>query len=255
MMPRALAWLLFAATLTACGGSTSQTRIAGATVHTLEVDYSNVHVVQQGDAVVLIDAGYEALAGETAERVRALGLDPAAVKAIILTHGHADHAGGGARLRTDLTAQLVAGAGDQPMMAAGKNEPLCPTGSIAEGRVDEDQAATYDGYGADVWIDAPTDLAPVGGIPGRILPMPGHTRGSLVVVVGDAAFVGDLFRGAIVGGGAETHFYMCDLADNRADIRALLDAHPNVKTFFTGHFGPVDREDVEEYLADQTPTN
>ena len=51
-----------------------------------------------------------------------------------------------------------------------------------------------------------------------------------------------MFRGAIVGRSAETHFYMCDLEDNRADVRALLDAAPEVEVFFTGHFGPVTRE-------------
>jgi hypothetical protein len=35
----------------------------------------------------------------------------------------------------------------------------------------------------------------------------------------------------------------------RADDPALLDAHPDGKTFCTGHFGPLDREDVEDDLA------
>ena len=60
-------------------------------------------------------------------------------------------------------------------------------------------------------------------IPGAIVPLPGHTPGSLVVTIAGAAFVGDLFRGGIVGSPAEVHFYMCDLDDNHRDVRTLLD--------------------------------
>jgi glyoxylase-like metal-dependent hydrolase (beta-lactamase superfamily II) len=83
------------------------------------------------------------------------------------------------------------------------------------------------------------------------VPLPGHTRGSLVVVIGSAAFVGDLFRGAVVGSSAETHFYMCDLDDNQRDIRWLLDTFPNATVFFTGHSGPVSREALETYAGNR----
>jgi hypothetical protein len=61
----------------------------------------------------------------------------------------------------------------------------------------------------------------------------------------NAVFVGDLFRGAIVDSSAERHFHMCDEIDNDQDIRSLLGLAPAVKTFFVGHFGPVDRLAVE----------
>jgi hypothetical protein len=67
------------------------------------------------------------------------------------------------------------------------------------------------------------------------------------VLLPDTAVVGDLLRGAIVGSSAERHFYMCDLADNDRDIRHLLtDLAPKAKWFFAGHFGPVDRQAVQE---------
>ncbi|MEO1574903.1 MAG: hypothetical protein AAFU65_08075, partial [Pseudomonadota bacterium] len=46
---------------------------------------------------------------------------------------------------------------------------------------------------------------------GEIVRLPGHTEGSLVAVVGETAFVGDLLRGSVTGTAARTHFYMCDL--------------------------------------------
>ena len=93
-------------------------------------------------------------------------------------------------------------------------------------------------------------LEEVASIPGTIAPLPGHTPGSLVVIVPGAVLVGDLFRGSIVGSSAEVHFYMCDLEDNRRDVQALLkDLAPRAETFFPGHFGPLSRESVVERFA------
>ena len=136
---------------------------------------------------------------------------------------------------------------------APRSSPARATSAHAEWRLDEDQSATYTPVAANVWVAQDLDAEPLTGLAGRVLSVPGHTAGSLVLVVGDAAFVGDLFRGAIVGQSAVTHFYMCDLADNRQDMRDLLDAYPAVKTFFTGHFGPVTREEVEQLVEEMAP--
>jgi len=58
---------------------------------------------------------------------------------------------------------------------------------------------------------------------GQVYAWPGHTDGSLVLVVGEHAFVGDLIRGGILDANQpETHFFMCDLEENRARIKELL---------------------------------
>ena len=51
------------------------------------------HFVCLGPEPVLIDTGYSQGHQETLSELAALGLDPAAVKRIILTHTHADHVG------------------------------------------------------------------------------------------------------------------------------------------------------------------
>jgi metallo-beta-lactamase class B len=88
-----------------------------------------VHAITTAEGIVLIDAGF----GHEVETVllpglRALGLDPADVRLVLLGHGHADHYGGaayfqsrGARIATtdadwDTIAQAAANArpGDAP---------------------------------------------------------------------------------------------------------------------------------------------
>lgn len=68
------------------------------------------HLLEDGDASVMIDTG---LAGEPViirRLVRKLGLKPDSIKAILLTHGHLDHAGNLAWLKEWTGARVLAHA-------------------------------------------------------------------------------------------------------------------------------------------------
>lgn len=179
----------------------------------------------------------------------------------VVTHGHADHVGGAAHFRERYGAKIIAGGGDRAMLAAGKHEaPLCPTDFIARRRLETDQNERFTPLQADLWIDADPretvalDLKPLTGVDARVIALPGHTDGSLIVVTSRFALVGDLFRGSIPGWSATRHFYICDLADNQRDLRELLTVHAkDATTFLPGHFGPIERASVQA-LAEQPPT-
>ncbi len=195
----------------------------------------------------MFDSGLEVDAPSLAADMRRVGINPESLGAIILSHGHADHAGGADYFRRNFGVSIVAGAGDREMLAAGHNDRLCPTNADARSRLQTDQTATYAPYAANTVVEGEQDLKPLTGISGRILAVPGHTAGSVVVILPEAgaALVGDLFRGGVIGSAAELHFYMCDLDGNRRAIRALVDEQaPTVDTFFVGHFGPVSRASV-----------
>ncbi|MFO0595069.1 MAG: MBL fold metallo-hydrolase [Myxococcaceae bacterium] len=237
-MPRALVFLALVVGA-GCSPVSRSLRPDGLELVTLTHDNTNAVLVKKGDAAFLFDSGYEKNADQLEADLRALPFDPKQLKAIILSHGHADHAGAAHVFHQKFGTPVVLGSGDEAMYGKGFNEPLCPTGFIARSRLDTDQQATFGGSVADVLVSEDVDLEPLTGIPGKVLHVPGHTKGSLVVSVGDVLLVGDLLRGDIVGFGAETHFFMCDLEENRRNIAALLRAHPKAQVVVVGHFGPV----------------
>jgi N-acyl homoserine lactone hydrolase len=137
-----------------------------------------VHLIDHPDARVLVDTGMtelHPLLADMEPRLRPLNeqdFDLAGVDIVVNTHLHADHCGGN---------HLFAG---KPFYVQ---------------RLELDDARSEDEYLRE-WVDAPgVEYVPVDGehelLPGlRLVPAPGHTRGSQVVVVETGA------RPVVVGG-------------------------------------------------------
>jgi metallo-beta-lactamase class B len=57
------------------------------------------YLIPTSDGLILVDATYADTADVVLENVRKLGQDPAKIKYVLISHGHADHAGGAARIK------------------------------------------------------------------------------------------------------------------------------------------------------------
>lgn len=219
---------------------------AGPEVVTLKLSLSNAYLIK-APRPVLVDAGGKqdgpALQAALAEH----GVALRDLAALIVTHGHADHAGGVAQIRAQVGPVVVLGQGDVPMARAGHNDEAVPTRFSARLLMLLPIDPSYTPFAPDLVVDQPLDLSRFG-IAGQVLQLPGHTPGSLVVLLADGrAFVGDMMLGGCLGGAlfphrAGEHYVHADRARNRANIVELL--RRPVHTFYLGHGGPVTRESV-----------
>ena len=121
----------------------------------------NVYAVDTGKGVVLVDSGTEDLAQRLYLRVKAT-FGRKQITAVLLTHGHADHAGGGGFFQEKGAAVFV-GSMDWQMVETGN----------AEAPYDDFR---YTGYTPDAAYEASS-------LPGGFLyrPMLGHTMGSVAL--------------------------------------------------------------------------
>ena len=161
-----------------------------------------VHVIDHPDARVLVDTGMtqlHPLVDDMDPHLVPSGwpdVDPATIDVVVNTHLHFDHCGGNHLF------------GGKPVHVQ---------------RRELEDARTLDDYTIREWVDPPgVDYVPVDGevelLPGiRLLPAPGHTRGSQVVVVETGG------RPVVIGGDMAVSFAGLDEPGDEGQrlVRAL----------------------------------
>ncbi len=121
-------------------------------------------VLPTNDGLILIDTTFEYEAEPViVGGLKKLGFDPAAVKYVIITHAHPGEVGGAKMMQDRFGARIVMGAGDWDMIEKSAN--LFPKGKPKR----------------DIAVTERQDLT-LGGRTVTIVPMPGHTPGTLSLI-------------------------------------------------------------------------
>ncbi|MEX0987025.1 MAG: MBL fold metallo-hydrolase [Bacteroidales bacterium] len=193
-------------------------------------------LVYNSNAAILIDAGHSGTTTRFTEAIREIGKSPGDVTLIVLTHTHFDHAGGAKKIKELCGALLAVHRTEAGCLSKGMT-PF-PRGTRWKGKVIRLfgklflwRMAAYPPAEADLLIDDEFDLAPYG-IPGKVVHTPGHTSGSLSVLLETGeAIVGD----NVLGINMKEHFppFANDMAGVlqswelyiRSGVQTLLPAH------------------------------
>jgi len=165
-------------------------------IHSIKLGFDHCYIIQ-GKGVIMIDGGGPKQAKGFTKAVERLSMKPEDIKLIVLTHGHWDHIGSAREIKEITGAKLALHQKEKDWLE--KSLKPMPPGVTAWGRIFVKIMAMFM---PSVHIPATEVDIVLGdgefslfeyGIPGKIIHTPGHSMGSISVLLetGDA-FVGDL---------------------------------------------------------------
>jgi hydroxyacylglutathione hydrolase len=213
---------------------------------------SNAYVVTNGKQSILIDAGMKKKEEKIVAAIERMQLSPADIKLIILTHTHYDHCGSLKALQEITKAKVLVHKAEAACLKKGYTE--LPKGTMwfskimsVVGRTMARKMGEYAPVTADITISKKFDLKKYG-IDGYVLPTPGHSAGSLSViiekkhaVVGDTLF--DIFTNSVLPA------YADDQEELFKSWKKLLDI--GCEYFYPGHGKPFTRERLEKTYVEK----
>ena len=160
---------------------------------------SSFLICRPGEAI-LVDSGSSGSEEKIIRTMEKAGLDPGMLKLLILTHVHFDHAGSAGRIRELTGCRIVVHHSEAERLRAGFTG--IPSGTrwkakvlVALGRTVARRIGKFPGTEPDLLVEDSLELGKFG-FPGRVIHTPGHTHGSMVVLMeGGELFGGDTFFG------------------------------------------------------------
>jgi glyoxylase-like metal-dependent hydrolase (beta-lactamase superfamily II) len=174
-------------------------------VYRLGTKWVNFYLVADGAEFTLVDAGYPGYFMQVERAVAALGVDLDAIRAVLVTHHHVDHAGTAERLRSITDTRVLCGERDSPKV--GGERPSHPP----RGFYRQVWRPSMIAYLAHTVAKGGARYHPVAGLeqlsedralqlPGRpwVIQTPGHMAGHYSVVLAE--------RGVLFSGDAMVNF-------------------------------------------------
>jgi glyoxylase-like metal-dependent hydrolase (beta-lactamase superfamily II) len=206
--------------------------------------FLNAYLIQ-GERTIVVDSGYPRMAAKIVAGLDHLRITAADVSLILLTHGHLDHLGGVTALKERVDAPVALHRLDAEIARTGRDRPL--KGTDIFGRAFAILAPrTAPAFEPEIVHDGDLDLAAFG-VAGRTLHTPGHTPGSISVILEEDVLCGDLIAGgALRQGTPRLPYFADDLEALDRSVAALLTASRG--RWHLGHRGPVAADDVEAWL-------
>jgi glyoxylase-like metal-dependent hydrolase (beta-lactamase superfamily II) len=211
----------------------------------LRLGRANAFIVRSQRPIV-VDSGYPGSAPAIIDKLKENGIDPKSVSLILITHGHADHFGSAADLKKQTGAPVAVHKLDAETLIKGEDPPLEPTGALGHfflSLMSKKGPAKAPPVKPDIIIENDMDLSKFG-VEGRVMHTPGHTAGSLAVLLsGGKIIVGDtIMRGIIRSWQPNYPLFADNMFQLKESIKLILRQKPS--KIFSGHGGPFNPKTV-----------
>lgn len=162
----------------------------------IKTAFVNNYLIRNGNRSVLIDTGIDISGHRILQAIQSYGLQPSDIRLIILTHAHYDHCKGAAAIKVATGADLLVHKSHEMHLRRGHCR--LPRGTsfpveawVTLGRIFMPWLSHFRPVEPEVVITQNFDLQYLG-LEAKIIHTPGHTDGSLTVILeGKHALVGD----------------------------------------------------------------
>jgi len=221
-------------------------------IHPIKLGVACCYVIR-AEGTILIDGGAPKQARNLIKGIETLSIKPQEIQLIVITHGHWDHIGSAKEIK-EITGAKIALHRNEKEWLEKSLMPLPPAVTLW-GRIFAKIMAMFmplvhvPATGVDVVLgDEEVSLAEYG-IPGRIIPTPGHSMGSVSVLLetGDA-FVGDLaMNGLPMRIGPGLPVFAEDLQKVKRSWQMLLEK--GAKIVYPAHGKPFSADAIRRALS------
>ena len=205
-------------------------------IHRLGLTNVAAYLIYRPGEAILVDSGNKGSEETIMKHFNMLGLEPEMLKLLILTHVHFDHAGSAQRLKELTACKIMVHQSEEARLREGKT-PI-PAGTrwkakflVWVGRIFARRIGTFPGAEPDLLVSDSFDLEEFG-FPGKVIHTPGHTHGSMVVLMNGGELIGG---DTIFGLDGKQHFppFAEDLSALLTSWKRIRDMQPAL--FYPAH--------------------
>jgi len=212
---------------------------------------SNVFLLTGKNKNILIDTGPKGGWRRLNRRLQAFNVNR--LDGLILTHAHYDHAENACRLKNEYRARVFVHRSEELFLKSGTNVMISGTNPFTGLMIrllagGFQRLARYQPCQADVLVDSFYNLKSLG-FHATVIHTPGHSPGSMSVIVDDEiALVGDAMYGVIPGGAFPP--FAADAKQLVASWAILLKT--GCRLFLPAHGGPRTREQLQREYEERS---
>jgi hydroxyacylglutathione hydrolase len=178
------------------------------------------------------------------------------VSLILVTHSHLDHSGSAAELQKILKVPIAMHELEKEYVENGTRLPLTPKNWF--GKLFKNTPLIKENvekFKVNVILKGGEDLKPYG-VDARVVFTPGHTPGSVSVMLGNGEMIaGDVVSGGILLGGIIRNdiptwpIFHDDTIKSIKSLNEIINLSPT--KLHVGHGGPINVRSIEKFIRDQ----
>lgn len=221
-------------------------------IYSIKLGINSCYLIRSGN-IIMIDAGTPGKLRVFKRKLDRLHIHPDQVKLIVLTHSHFDHAGSAKEIKEYTGARILIHETEKEFLEEGGF--IMPKGTTAMGRITR---FLFFPYFKRIKFNRPKADITVGdedfpltefGIDGSVIHTPGHTHGSLSVLLR----TGEVFAGCLAHNGFPFRstpglpIYAEDINKVRESWKKLINM--GAKFVFPGHGKPFSIEVIKRELS------